>query len=56
MNSQLFDLAEHTNPSLFLTEKAGTDKTTFLNHFVKNTQKTLGAKQKSTGETKKYLG
>ncbi|MEC5394798.1 helix-turn-helix domain-containing protein [Bergeyella sp. RCAD1439] len=39
MNQQIFDLAEHTNRSLFLTGKAGTGKTTFLNHFVKNTQK-----------------
>ena len=39
MNQQLFDLAEHTNRSIFLTGKAGTGKTTFLNEFVKKSQK-----------------
>ena len=35
----LFDLLEHTNRSVFLTGKAGTGKTTFLNNFVKQTGK-----------------
>ena len=39
MNESLFDLVEHTNRSIFLTGKAGTGKTTFLNDFVKNTRK-----------------
>ena len=39
MNRQLFELAEHTNRSIFLTGKAGTGKTTFLNDFVKKTRK-----------------
>lgn len=39
MNHSLFDLAEHTNRSIFLTGKAGTGKTTFLNDFVKKTRK-----------------
>lgn len=39
MNSTLFDLAEHTSRSIFLTGKAGTGKTTFLNDFVKRTVK-----------------
>ena len=39
MNDSLFDLIEHTNRSLFLTGKAGTGKTTFLNDFVKKTKK-----------------
>lgn len=39
MNESLFNLAEHTNRSIFLTGKAGTGKTTFLNDFVKKTQK-----------------
>lgn len=38
-NDALFDLIEHTNRSIFLTGKAGTGKTTFLNNFVKKTQK-----------------
>lgn len=38
-NEALFDLIEHTNRSIFLTGKAGTGKTTFLNNFVKTTQK-----------------
>ncbi|KIA82847.1 ATPase AAA [Kaistella solincola] len=39
MNESLFNLAEHTNRTIFLTGKAGTGKTTFLNDFVKKTQK-----------------
>ncbi|MDR2206508.1 MAG: helix-turn-helix domain-containing protein [Flavobacteriaceae bacterium] len=38
MNST-FDIAEHTNRSVFLTGKAGTGKTTFLNEFVQKTSK-----------------
>jgi hypothetical protein len=39
MNPSLFDLVEHTNRCIFLTGKAGTGKTTFLNDFVKKTRK-----------------
>jgi len=39
MNNHFFDLIEHTNRSVFLTGKAGTGKTTFLNEFVKKTRK-----------------
>ena len=39
MNESLFNLVEHTNRSIFLTGKAGTGKTTFLNDFVSKTQK-----------------
>lgn len=39
MNESLFHLAEHTSRSIFLTGKAGTGKTTFLNEFVRRTQK-----------------
>lgn len=39
MNPTLFDLAEFTSRSIFLTGKAGTGKTTFLNDFVRRTQK-----------------
>ncbi|MGE4512782.1 MAG: helix-turn-helix domain-containing protein [Chryseobacterium sp.] len=39
MNNHFFDLIEHTNRSVFLTGKAGTGKTTFLNDFVKRTHK-----------------
>ncbi|MBB6371986.1 helix-turn-helix domain-containing protein [Chryseobacterium shigense] len=39
MNNHFFDLIEHTNRSIFLTGKAGTGKTTFLNDFVKKTRK-----------------
>ena len=39
MNDSLFDLLEFTNRSIFLTGKAGTGKTTFLNEFVAKTQK-----------------
>ncbi|QBO58320.1 helix-turn-helix domain-containing protein [Chryseobacterium salivictor] len=39
MDESLFNLAEHTNRSIFLTGKAGTGKTTFLNEFVKKTKK-----------------
>lgn len=39
MNDALFDLIEHTNRSIFLTGKAGTGKTTFLNNFVNKTRK-----------------
>lgn len=36
---ELVELLEHTNRSVFLTGKAGTGKTTFLNNFVKTTRK-----------------
>lgn len=36
---ELIELLEHTNRSVFLTGKAGTGKTTFLNNFVKKTRK-----------------
>jgi ATP-dependent exoDNAse (exonuclease V) alpha subunit len=39
MKNHFFDLIEHTNRSVFLTGKAGTGKTTFLNDFVKKTRK-----------------
>ncbi|WP_370900011.1 helix-turn-helix domain-containing protein [Chryseobacterium gossypii] len=39
MNNHFFDLIEYTNRSVFLTGKAGTGKTTFLNDFVKRTRK-----------------
>jgi len=39
MNDSLFDLVEHTSRSIFLTGKAGTGKTTFLNDFTRNTRK-----------------
>ncbi|WP_121461017.1 helix-turn-helix domain-containing protein [Chryseobacterium defluvii] len=39
MNNDFFDLIEHTNRSVFLTGRAGTGKTTFLNDFVKRTRK-----------------
>lgn len=39
MNSNLFDLVENTSRNIFLTGKAGTGKTTFLNDFVKKTRK-----------------
>lgn len=39
MNQHLFELAEHTSRSIFLTGKAGTGKTTFLNEFVTKTRK-----------------
>lgn len=39
MNTELFNLAEHTSRSIFLTGKAGTGKTTFLNDFVEKTRK-----------------
>src|SRR5690606_15014126 len=39
MNQQLFDLAENTSRSIFLTGKAGTGKTTFLSEFVRKTTK-----------------
>ncbi len=35
----LVELLEHTARSVFLTGKAGTGKTTFLNDFVKKTRK-----------------
>jgi predicted NACHT family NTPase len=35
MNNNLFDLLENTSRNIFLTGKAGTGKTTFLNNFVK---------------------
>lgn len=35
----LFELIEYTQRSVFLTGRAGTGKTTFLNEFVKKTQK-----------------
>lgn len=36
---QVFDLIEYTNRSVFLTGRAGTGKTTFLQNFVKKTTK-----------------
>lgn len=39
MNTEIFQLIEYTNRSIFLTGKAGTGKTTLLNHFVRNTKK-----------------
>ena len=39
MNESLFDLVEHTSRSIFLTGKAGTGKTTFLNELTSKTQK-----------------
>lgn len=39
MNQQLFDLVENTSRNIFLTGKAGTGKTTFLNGFVTKTRK-----------------
>lgn len=39
MNESLFDLVEHTSRNIFLTGKAGTGKTTFLNEFVSKTKK-----------------
>lgn len=39
MNESLFNLVEFTNRSIFLTGKAGTGKTTFLNDFVRKTRK-----------------
>ena len=39
MNNHFFDLLEYTSRSVFLTGKAGTGKTTFLNDFVKRTKK-----------------
>lgn len=39
MNQHIFDLVENTSRSIFLTGKAGTGKTTFLNNFVKNSRK-----------------
>ncbi|MDN3694767.1 AAA family ATPase [Chryseobacterium tructae] len=36
---ELVELLEHTNRSVFLTGKAGTGKTSFLNDFVKKTHK-----------------
>jgi len=39
VNSSLFDIVEHTSRNIFLTGKAGTGKTTFLNSFVRKTRK-----------------
>ena len=39
MNESLFNLVEFTKRNIFLTGKAGTGKTTFLNDFVKRTEK-----------------
>lgn len=39
MNHPLFDLLENTSRNIFLTGKAGTGKTTFLNDFVRKTRK-----------------
>ena len=39
MNQYIFDLVENTNRNIFLTGKAGTGKTTFLNNFKKKTRK-----------------
>lgn len=36
-----FDILENTNSNLFITGKAGTGKTTFLNHFRTNTEKNV---------------
>lgn len=41
MNEHIFNLVEHTNRNIFLTGKAGTGKTTFLNNFVKKSRKNL---------------
>ena len=37
--NSIFELLENTNRSVFLTGKAGTGKTTFLNDFTKRTSK-----------------
>lgn len=39
MNIDIFELIEHTHRNIFLTGKAGTGKTTFLNNFIKKTRK-----------------
>ena len=39
MNEPIFELIENTNRNIFLTGKAGTGKTTFLNNFVQKTRK-----------------
>lgn len=39
MNDDIFQLVENTQRSIFLTGKAGTGKTTFLNDFVSKTRK-----------------
>ena len=39
MNEHLFDLIENTNRNVFLTGRAGTGKTTFVNDFVKKSRK-----------------
>ena len=39
MNQYIFDLVENTSRNIFLTGRAGTGKTTFLNNFVKKTRK-----------------
>ena len=39
MNEALVNLVEHTNRNVFLTGKAGTGKTTFLNDFVRKRHK-----------------
>ncbi len=41
MNNDLFHLVENTSRNIFLTGKAGTGKTTFLNEFVSKSQKKL---------------
>lgn len=38
---EAFDLLENTSKNLFITGKAGTGKTTFLEHFRKNTKKKI---------------
>lgn len=39
MQEEIFELAERTSRHIFLTGKAGTGKTTFLNDFVRRTRK-----------------
>lgn len=39
MSQYIFDLVENTSRNIFLTGRAGTGKTTFLNNFVKKTHK-----------------
>lgn len=41
MQEKIYNVIEFTNRSIFLTGKAGTGKTTFLNNFVKNTAKKI---------------
>lgn len=39
MQDELYNIMEQTNRTVFLTGRAGTGKTTFLQHFVRHTQK-----------------